>query len=690
LFYFLEPLVPIVSDQSIVPSLTGGAIVDSESMYYRQFGETDSPIHLLKDKDGHFIPTTSRSNGTASLSRLNSMSSAYPNAGQSRGSFATRKSFGGAGSVTSRDPQLKVHRSNSSELPNRRVNGSFASQASQRKMLTRNSITSVAGSQLGGDNAGDMTGRSGYTANNRSQSQILSQVRVKSFSGAGPAPRMIKLTTSAGTIDEIARSRYLVEHEDDVLSMQNFFRRAGLSMKKSISAAEEAVCLDANTPRKLFKYVHEVEGLSLLDLGMDEIDEDMVLDALNAEFSHRDLSAESAAAATVAKMMGGTAGRNFTGARNINGNSSQYEGSDSGGNGYSSGSQLGGIGQFPQGSERGGRGGRFIGRGDHDSDDSDDNDDDRGRRKTVSMIRKLRPEDSAKARYIAEHENDVVDMQEFFRFAGLSISLSRECAEEAIFMDANSPKKLYKYLADVKGFILTDLGMDPVDADMVYECLKREFGASIISGSKRRNNHHRHISIDKSDLDYKSDSSEDYEDHNRNIKKGVANPRPPPGDPSAFMRRSAHSVGNGVSQPKSQPKGYEDFEDDHHDAFAAEVTAAMETQQQGGSLTGRSTDSVSTLGMKSEADTYYHIDQTSLHSLGVAVALNKLPPRPSSGVPGHRPAKDAVKDKEKMHDLKDFLSQVANATEVSSSPRNNGRKYHSMHFCTTPLLWSQV
>ena len=30
-------------------------------------------------------------------------------------------------------------------------------------------------------------------------------------------------------------------------------------------------------------------------------------------------------------------------------------------------------------------------------------------------------------------------------------------------------------------------------------------------------------------------------------------------------------------------------------------------------------------------------NQTSLHSLGVAVALNMLPPRPSSGIPGERP-----------------------------------------------------
>ena len=49
--------------------------------------------------------------------------------------------------------------------------------------------------------------------------------------------------------------------------MQNFFRRAGLSMKKSIVCAEESICLDANSPRKLFKYVHEVSGFSLMNLG---------------------------------------------------------------------------------------------------------------------------------------------------------------------------------------------------------------------------------------------------------------------------------------------------------------------------------------------------------------------------------------------------------------------------------------
>ena len=75
-------------------------------------------------------------------------------------------------------------------------------------------------------------------------------------------------------------------------------------------------------------------------------------------------------------------------------------------------------------------------------------------------------------------------------------------------MDANSPKKLYKYLEDVKGFQLTDLGMDAVDADMVFETLKREF-ASGADGAKGKGR--TRINIDD-DNDYKSDSSEGYDD----------------------------------------------------------------------------------------------------------------------------------------------------------------------------------
>ena len=44
---------------------------------------------------------------------------------------------------------------------------------------------------------------------------------------------------------------------------------------------------------------------------MDKIDADMVLEVLNSEFSHKDISAAGAAAAAVAKMMGGTAGGQY-------------------------------------------------------------------------------------------------------------------------------------------------------------------------------------------------------------------------------------------------------------------------------------------------------------------------------------------------------------------------------------------
>ena len=364
---------------------------------------------------------------------------------------------------------------------------------------------------------------------------------------------------------------------------------------------------------------------------MDKIDADMVLEVLNSEFSHKDISAAGAAAAAVAKMMGGTAG-----------------------------------GQFG------------------DQSDVDDRNMNHNDITTASMIQKKRPEDSSKARHIAEHEDDVLDMQEFFRFAGLSIQLSRECAEEAICMDANSPKKLYKYLEDVKGFQLTDLGMDAVDADMVFETLKREF-ASGADGARGKGR--TRINIDD-DNDYKSDSSEGYDDKTHSecdwtslktkAKKNWdtydesvsptynAGSKQPAGPASIVMKHSASSVTRENQKLYQVPflKAQSKAPEDGHDAFAAEVHAAMENQQQG-NMTGRSTESVSTLGMK-EADNYYQVNQTSLHSLGVAVALNMLPPRPSSGIPGERPDfrsndRDSSAD-EKQNDMKDFLSQVAVAS----------------------------
>ena len=65
-------------------------------------------------------------------------------------------------------------------------------------------------------------------------------------------------------------------------------------------------------------------------------------------------------------------------------------------------------------------------------------------------------------------------MQEFFRFAGLSVKTSRSCAEEAISLTATSPKKLYKHVQS-KRITLEELGMDPVDVEMVMEALWQAF-----------------------------------------------------------------------------------------------------------------------------------------------------------------------------------------------------------------------
>ena len=43
-------------DDIILDDGEGGDIVDNESMYYRQFGEVETPMHTFKDKDGNLVP----------------------------------------------------------------------------------------------------------------------------------------------------------------------------------------------------------------------------------------------------------------------------------------------------------------------------------------------------------------------------------------------------------------------------------------------------------------------------------------------------------------------------------------------------------------------------------------------------------------------------------------------------------
>ena len=452
-------------------------------MFYRQFGDVTSPAHCFMDKEGNPIPITSGSSGPNSIRKKNSFhqSSNGSFSGRSRQSFVLRKSFG-VGTPGTTDHTDSIHQSNYGEYPSIK-RGSFggssslddltatrrssfnAANSNRQKLLTRTSISTIGGNSVcgGGDNismSADVSvkteGPTNRSLTKRSVSQVMSSVRVKSFAGGGPAPRLVKLQQSSINNADIAKSRYIAEHENDVQGMQNFFRRCGLSMQKSITCAEEAICLDANSPRKLFKYVHEVSGFSLMNLGMDSIDAELVLESLNDEFSHKDISAASAAAAAVAKMMGGSFGSSLIESEVDN---------------------L--ISTKPV---------------------------------TISMIQNIKPAESLRASRIAAHEDDVLNMMEFFRFSGLGIKQSRECAEQSICMDANSPRKLFKYLQEVKGFYLTDLSMDALEADMVLKLLMQEFGTKLENSSTNRGKQRerRKHSLSSVEYDYKSDSSDGY------------------------------------------------------------------------------------------------------------------------------------------------------------------------------------
>ena len=606
-------------------------------MFYRQFGDIDSAGHPLKDKEGNNIPSTARSYGNiltlylcvysslsccASLTllthhfqggnRKNSFIGQAANgsfSGRSRQSFILRKSFGAAGmggppGTPPWGQDQPTHRSGKDFTLLKKGSFNVGNSSSRQKLVTRTSISTIGGSSLGGADTisvnGDITVRSGGLShrgltNTRSQSQIVSQVRVKSFQGGGPAPRLVKMIQTTSSVAGIARTRYLADHEDDVQGMQNFFRRAGLSMQKSIACAEEAICLDASSPRKLFKYVHEVTGFSLMNLGMDRIDAELVLEVLNNEFSHRDISAESAAASAVAKMMGGAGGAgNFK-------HSIATDTSQSWSNAPST--------------------------------------------TTISMIERIRPEEGVKARRIAEHEDDVVDMQEFFRFAGLSVTLSRQCAENAISMDANSPRKLYKYLEEVKGFYLTDLGMDGLEADMVMKALRREFVGQSDKNVKPSTRKKQVRSPDAYEYDYKSDSSEDFEEKTESVSSSMHNmsrvseaqekgsviplPRQPVTSSSSSSKNSLVPMlkatrGSHVAPPRSSFSGHE-----AELLFKAKVRAALEHQNKGGPVS------------PAPQGTY----DSGVHSLEISLALGNLPPKAS------------FRGDEEQKDLNDFLTQ---------------------------------
>ena len=255
-----------------------------------------------------------------------------------------------------------------------------------------------------------------------------------------------------------------------------------------------------------------------------------------------------------------------------------------------------------------------------------------------SMMERIRPEESLKASRIAEHEDDIVDMQEFFRFSGLSVTLSRQCAEHAISMDANSPKKLFKYLEEVEGFYLTDLGMDGLEADMVLKSLKKEFGVQVDKSGKSISKKKQNPARESAEYDYKSDSSEDYEEKTESVSASVRHQSrmsdaqirdsviPPPRQPltAPFSKKNPVPMlkGSQVLPSRASFSGL-----DSEAEFKTKVRAALDYQSQNPGSSPASYES-------------------GLHSLEVSLALGNLPPKPSfRGDEEHKYHNDSISDR---------------------------------------------
>jgi hypothetical protein len=246
------------------------------------------------------------------------------------------------------------------------------------------------------------------------KSSMASIVRT-SVAGKGDAPRVTRVRNSISG-DDLARERFLAMHEEDILNMMNFFEEAGLGLKKVQAYAEEAIFIDAASPRKLFKYVLEVPGFSLAQLGMDENDAARVLEVLDDEFA---------------------SGSIISGSINLLTKQMSIIEEDEYGEEEDVIEEEEVLFDLTNESRPDLR--SFLGKFNKKED--------LGRRGSVANLLHLK-----------ENDSDVKDMEVFFRKAGLGQKLSNLCAEEAIVYDISSPKKLYRYLQDEEGFTLVKLG----------------------------------------------------------------------------------------------------------------------------------------------------------------------------------------------------------------------------------------
>lgn len=235
-------------------------------------------------------------------------------------------------------------------------------------------------------------------------------------------------------------------------------------------------------------------------------------------------------------------------------------------------------------------------------------------------------------------------MQDFFRFAGLSVKMSRHCAEEAILISATSPKKLFK-LMQTRKLALTDLGMDIVDAEMVRDTLIKAFPIDLRRLSITR------VPIDKVQNDsfsqgpdqtsFKSDSSEGRKDDNTSANTSAKVPglplfhRKDSGLNGSLTDQSPFRLRQIMSAANSKNNEYDFKKLASNQYYSKAQLQAYSQMQFNSSISTRDYDLFMTkLSSVMEGEPGSHF-LSSPHSIGVSTALASLPDRPSSVYRSH-------------------------------------------------------
>lgn len=238
-------------------------------------------------------------------------------------------------------------------------------------------------------------------------------------------------------------------------------------------------------------------------------------------------------------------------------------------------------------------------------------------------------------------------MQDFFRFAGLSVKMSRHCAEESILISATSPKKLLKFM-QTKGLALTDLGMDIVDAEMVRDALLKAYPMDPRRSPVARIPRERAVLVTDNfsqgpDLtSFKSDSS-DGKKEELPMTAGFSNANTSAKVPGLPLFQRKENVQNGLPTDQSPFKlrqiataaNHKNSESEHRkgtpNQYYSNSQLQAYSQMQSNSITStRDYDLYMTkLSSVMEGGPGSNF-LSSPHSIGVSTALASLPNRPSS------------------------------------------------------------